>query len=113
MLPINQTLSGNAVGGADLRLGQKYLTKIRTVTGKETAASNSFVENLKNIKTKIASQEVYSKSTGPSLPLTVKCEWPDQPRPSVNPEVPSVPRCELPQLTLSSLIAQKEFKAGK
>jgi hypothetical protein len=113
MLPINQTLSGNAVGGADLRLGQKYLSKIRTVTGKETAATNSFAENIKNIKTKIATQDVYSKSSGLSMPTTVKCEWPDQPRPSVNPEVPSDTRCELPQLTLNSLFAQKEFKAGK
>lgn len=113
MLPINQTLSGNAVGGADLKLGQKYLSKIRTGTGKETAATNSFADNLKNIKTKIASQDVYSKSTGASLPTLVKCEWPDEPRPSVNPKVPSDTRCELPQFTLNSILAQKEFKVGK
>jgi hypothetical protein len=113
MLPIIQALSGNAVGGADLKLGQKYLSKIHTGAGKEAAGTNSFAENLKNIKTKIASQNVYSKSTGPSLPTAVKCEWPGQPRPSLNPEVPNLPRCELPQVTLNSLIAQKDFKAGK
>jgi hypothetical protein len=113
MLPINKALSGNAAGGADLKLGQNYLSKIRTGGSKITTATNSFAENLKNIKTKIASQDVYPKSTGSSLPLTVKCEWPDQPRPSLNPEGPSDPRCELPQVTLNSIIAQKEFKTGK
>ena len=113
MVPNNQALSGSAIGSAELKLGQRYLPKIRTGTGSEPAAPNSFAENIKKFKTKIATQDVFSRSKCPTLPTTVRCEWQSQPRTSLSPEGPSVPRCVLPEVTLNSLIAQKEFKAGK
>jgi hypothetical protein len=113
MLSNNQALSGSAVGSADLKLGQRFLPKIRTGTGSETATVNSFADNLKNIKSKIATQDVFSGSTGSALPTDVRCELPNQPRTPVNPERPPVPRCGLPEVTLSNLSAQKGFKAVK
>jgi hypothetical protein len=113
MLSNNQALSGSAVGSADLKLGQRFLPKIRTGTGSETATANSFADNLKNIKSKIATQDVFPGSTGSALPTDVKCELPSQPRTPVNPERPPVPRCGLPEVTLSNLSAQKGFKAVK
>ncbi len=113
MLSNNQALSGSAVGSADLKLGQRFLPKIRTGTGSETATANSFADNLKNIKSKIATQDVFSGSTGSAVPTDVKCELPNQPRTPVNPERPPVPRCGLPEVTLSNLSAQKGFKAVK
>ena len=113
MLSNNQALSGSAVGSADLKLGQRYLSKTRTGTGSETATTNSFADNLKNIKSKIATQDVFSGSTGSALPTDVRCELPNQPRTPVNPERPPVPRCGLPEVTLSNLSAQKGFKAVK
>jgi len=113
MLSNNQALSGSAVGSADLKLGQRFLPKIRTGTGSETATANSFADNLKNIKSKIATQDVFSGSTGSALPTDVRCELPNQPRTPVNPERPPVPRCGLPEVTLSNLSAQKGFKALK
>jgi hypothetical protein len=113
MLSNNQALSGSAVGSADLKLGQRFLPKIRTGTGSETATANSFADNLKNIKSKIATQDVFSGSTGSALPTDVRCELPNQPRTPVNPERPPVPRCGLPEVTLSNLSAQKGFKAVK
>ena len=113
MLSNNQALSGSAVGSADLKLGQRYLPKIRTGTGSETPTTNSFADNLKNIKSKITTQDLFSGSTGSTLPTAVRCELPNQPRTPSNPERPSVPRCGLPEVTLSNLSAQKGFKAAK
>lgn len=113
MVSNNQALTGTAVGGAQLKVGQRSLPNIRTGAGREVSSPNSFADNLKNIKTKLARQDVFSGSTNPSLPTTVKCELPSQPLTTAIPEMPSVTRCEMPQVKMDSVMAQIGFKSAK
>lgn len=112
MQSMNQALSGSALGSTPAKIGQRYLPNTPTRTGSEPATSNSFAENLKNIKKKIASQDVFSGSTSPALPSTVKCEWPGQARTSVSTESPSMPKRGPQEVALNFLSAQKALKAG-